>query len=114
MVCVRSLSSQTTGFCAQERDGGLGTLDNLYPLGGGVACPAHTPALEASMNWVDRGPPILSHCLHRCGPLPVQQQTAFLGPKEGSSLQTALAYWNLLPPDKRSSILFPSDKFAVK
>ena len=39
MVCVHSLSSQTTGFCAQGRGGGLGTLDKLYLLWGGGGLP---------------------------------------------------------------------------
>ena len=60
MVCVHSLSSQTTGFCAQGRGGGLGTLDKLYLLWGGVGCQAHTPALKVSTSWEDRGLLILS------------------------------------------------------
>lgn len=53
---------QTTGFCARERNGGVGTLGKWSPLGG--PCWAHTPALEVSMSWVDRGTQILSHQTH--------------------------------------------------
>lgn len=60
MVCVHLLElPKQQAFVLRER-WGLGTLDKLYLLWGGVGCQSHTPALKVSTSWVDRGPPILA------------------------------------------------------
>lgn len=106
MVCVHSLSSPNNRLlCLGERW--------ERPLG--RACWPDTPDHGGSMSWVDRGPPVLATVPTAACPTPQEPfPGSFEDPKRGLSLYVPLAYLNLLPLDKLSLILFPSDDLTVK